>query len=63
MIQASPYTQYQQATANMQQQLQNLRMGGVGAMAQPQQANQPGMPTAFGPSGQSPTQPPQAGGY
>ncbi len=65
MMQSSPYTQYQQATQNMQQQMQNAKQMGVGAMAQGGQGGgQPGgAPGAFGPFGQSPTQPPQMGGY
>ena len=62
MMQSSPYTQYQQATQNMQGQMQNMKQNGVGAMAMPQ-GGQPGGPGAFGPFGQSPTPPPQSGGY
>ncbi len=66
MQQSSPYTQYQQATAQMQQQMQNMKAPGVGAMAMGQGQGQPGpggAPGAFGPFGQSPTPPPQSGGY
>jgi len=65
MMQSSPYTQYQQATQNMQQQMQNMKQSGVGAMAMQGQGGQgqPGMPSPFGPFGQSPTPPPQGGGY
>ncbi len=65
MMQSSPYTQYQQATQNMQQQMQNAKQMGVGSMAQAGQGGAPGggAPGAFSPFGQSPTQPPQAGGY
>ncbi len=64
MMQSSPYTQYQQATQNMQQQMQNAKQMGVGAMAmQGGPGGQPGQggPNPFGPPEQ--TQPPQAGGY
>ncbi len=61
MMQSSPYTQYQQATQNMQQQMQNMKAPGVGSMAM--QGGQGGQPGAFGPFGQSPTPPPQSGGY
>ncbi len=60
MMQSSPYTQYQQATQNMQQQMQNIKAPGVGTMAM---QGQPGQPGQQGPFGQSPTPPPQAGGY
>mgnify|MGYP001560149424 CR=1 FL=1 len=65
MMQSSPYTQYQQATQQMQQQMQNMKAPGVGAMAmQGGQGGQGGgAPGAFGPFGQSPTPPPQSGGY
>jgi len=70
MRQASPYTQYQNATQDMQKQMQNMRLGGIGSMVAPQQpgapmgqANQPGQPSQYGPFGQSPTQPPQGGGF
>ncbi len=64
MMQASPYTQYQQATQQMQQQMQNMKAPGVGAMAmQGGQGQGGGAPGAFGPFGQSPTPPPQSGGY
>ncbi len=56
MMQSSPYTQYQQATQNMQQQMQNIKQPGVGMQAQ---QGQGGMPSPFG----APQQPPQAGGY
>ena len=62
MMQSSPYTQYQQATQNMQQQMQNMKAPGVGSMAM-QGGGQPGAPGAFGPFGNSPTPPPQSGGY
>lgn len=65
MMQSSPYTQYQQATQEMQKMMQNMKMGGVGTMAMPGQGGggQPGAPGAFGPFGNSPTPPPQSGGY
>ncbi len=63
MMQSSPYTQYQQATQNMQQQMQNMKQAGVGSMAMQGQPGQSGAPGAFGPFGQSPTPPPQSGGY
>ena len=65
MMQASPYTQYQQATSQMQQQMQGMKQNGVGAMAMmgQGQGGQPGAPGAFGPFGNSPTPPPQSGGY
>ncbi len=64
MMQSSPYTQYQQATQSMQQQMQNAKQMGVGSMAQQGQGGgQPGAPGQFGPFGQSPTPPPQGGGY
>ncbi len=69
MLQASPYTQYQNATQDMQKQMQNMRLGGIGSMVAPQQpggapgqANQPGQPSQYGPFGQSPNQP-QGGGF
>ncbi len=62
MMQSSPYTQYQQATQQMQQQMQNMKAPGVGSMAM--QGGQGGQQQgAFGPFGQSPTPPPQGGGY
>ncbi len=63
MMQSSPYTQYQQATQNMQQQMQNIKAPGVGTMAMQGQGGQPGQPGAQSPFGQSPIQPPQSGGY
>jgi hypothetical protein len=66
MMQSSPYTQYQQATQNMQQQMQNMKTPGVGTMAmqgQGQGGGQPGAPGAFGPFGNSNIPPPQSGGY
>lgn len=64
MMQSSPYTQYQQATQNMQQQMQNAKQMGVGAMAMQGQGQggQPGQPGAQSPFGM-PQQPPQMGGY
>ncbi len=64
MMQSSPYTQYQQATQNMQQQMQNMKAPGVGTMAM--QGGQPGgqggqAPGPFGQNNQIP--PPQGGGY
>lgn len=61
MMQSSPYTQYQQATQNMQQQMANIKQPGVGTMAMPGQPGQPGMQGAQSPFGMP--QPPQAGGY
>ncbi len=61
MMQSSPYTQYQQATQQMQQQMQNIKAPGVGSMAM--QGGQGGQQGQFGPFGQSPTPPPQGGGY
>jgi hypothetical protein len=67
MMQASPYTQYQQATQQMQQQMQNMKTPGVGAMAMQGPAGggaqQGGQQGAFGPFGNSNIQPPQSGGY
>ncbi len=63
MMQSSPYTQYQQATQNMQQQMQNIKAPGVGTMAMQGQGQGGQAPGAFGPFGQSPTPPPQGGGY
>ena len=64
MMQSSPYTQYQQATQNMQQQMQNIKAPGVGTMAmQGGPGGQPGgQPGVFG---QPPPGPPpmQGGGY
>ena len=67
MMQSSPYTQYQQATQQMQQQMQNIKANGVGAMAMQgpqgggaQQGPQQG---SFGPFGNAGTPPPQSGGY
>ncbi len=63
MMQSSPYTQYQQATQNMQQQMQNIKSPGVGTMAAQGGGapGQPGMPGPFGQNANAP--PPQAGGY
>ena len=73
MQQASPYTQYQNATQDMQKQMQNMRLGGVGAMAQqpggmpgmspPGGPGQPGQPTQQGPFPQGAMSPPQFGGF
>ncbi len=63
MMQSSPYTQYQQATQNMQQQMQNIKAPGVGTMAMQGQGQGGGQPGAPGVFGQSPMQPPQPGGY
>ena len=52
MMQSSPYTQYQQATQNMQQQMQNIKTPGIGSMVMQGQQGQPGQtgapPSPFG---------------
>ena len=61
MMQSSPYTQYQQATQSMQQQMANQKQNGVGAMVQQNQGGPGGSPNPFqAPPGMNM---PQAGGY
>ena len=64
MMQSSPYTQYQQATQNMQQQMQNMKQSGVGAMAMQGQGGpgQGGGAAPFGQRGMGQPQQP-GGGY
>ncbi len=55
MMQSSPYTQYQQATQSMQQQMQNMKTPGIGSMAmQGQGQGQPGQGAPPSPFGMSP---------
>ncbi len=52
MLQASPYTQYQTATQDMQKQMQNMRLGGVGSMVSPSQSSGGSPQQTPGPFGQ-----------